>query len=274
MKVALLTCDDLSGYITDDEILVEAFRKKFPRTVLEEVSWSAPVDWSQYTCAVVRTTWDYTKRHKDFLEVMKKIDQSGCLLLNPFSILKWNSEKTYLKDLEREDIPVIKSLFLKEESGESLKEKIISWPQDKVVLKPVVGASADQIRVLTKKDFFTELSSLTLKKDWFVQPFMNEVNQGELSFIFFGNQLSHTVIKKPKPGDFRVHEEHGGSTEIYNPNEEEMKFAKEVVDSLSEELLYARVDALQTEEGLHLIELELVEPSLYLRKKQMLQICF
>ncbi len=116
MKYAFLTCDDLSGYVIDDDLAIGAFSNFFPEDDLDVISWSDTyTDWSEYDFAVIRTTWDYTNRLDEFLSVLKKIEDSGCTLLNPRSTVEWNSRKTYLKELSKKKIPVLTRIFLEEE---------------------------------------------------------------------------------------------------------------------------------------------------------------
>jgi hypothetical protein len=86
---------------------------------------------------------------------------------------------------------------------------------------------------------------------------------GEFSLFYFGGQYSHAVNKKPKPGDFRVQEEHGGIIQSITANEQLMQYGQFVMDQMGQELLYARVDLVQWEGQPAVMEVELIEPSLY-----------
>jgi glutathione synthase/RimK-type ligase-like ATP-grasp enzyme len=265
-KFAFLTCDDLTEFVVDDDFAFNEFERQMEDSTYELLSWSdKSVVWSDFDFAVIRTTWDYTKNIDYFLATLKKIEESGCKLLNPYSVVKWNSHKTYLKDLEEKGIDIIPSIFLERETIGSFQEKLRFLNSKKYVLKPTVGASADKIQVLDEEEVLKQFEQCTQLQDWFVQPFIEEVLEGEISYFFFGGEYSHAVKKTPKKGDFRVQEEHGGLITIHNANEEEKTNAKKVVSCLDQELLYARVDMLITENGAKLIELELIEPSLYFR---------
>lgn len=266
-KLALLTCDDLTGFVVDDDLLIDAFAKEAPEIKVETVSWSnTEVDWASYNFAIVRTTWDYTKRLTKFLGVMRSIEESGCALLNPYEILNWSSSKTYLKDIEARGIKIIPSLFLGCVDEIKFKETLSSWSGDKFVLKPVVGASADDIKVLDRAALIEEFKTLKNKAEWFIQPFIESVFTGEISCIYFNGKFSHALRKVPKENDFRVQEEHGSEIISYNPTALEMSFTDDVVEALTKDLLYSRVDFLETEDGPRLMELELIEPSFYFRK--------
>jgi len=265
-KYVFLTCDDLSEFVVDDDYAFKAFEKLMPNSTYDVVSWSSKnIDWSIYDFAVIRTTWDYTKNIEVFLEALKKNEKAGCKILNPCSVVEWNAKKTYLQDLESKGVEIIKSIFLDSEDEKSLKEKLESFECEKFVIKPVVGASADQIKILKLSEVGEHVKNLKNPSEWFIQPFIEEVLKGEISYFFFGGEYSHAVKKVPKVGDFRVQEEHGGEITSYNASSKEIGNAKNIVDSLEEKLLYARVDVLKTMTGDKLIELELIEPSLYFR---------
>lgn len=268
-KIAFLSCDDLTDFVVDDNLLYEELKSNHPEITFDVRSWSDPsVDWSNYQFAILRTTWDYTKKIKLFLETMEHIQNSGCQLLNPLSVIYWNSHKTYLKELSEKDIPVIESYFLQYESLDALNKTLLD--SKKYVLKPVVGASADQIQILSKSEILNFVSKLKSKSEdqlsqWFIQPFIEEVFLGEKSLFYVHSKFSHAVKKVPKQGDFRVQEEHGGLITPYQPLSEELAFAQQVLKALDPNLLYARIDFLQTSNGPKLIELELIEPSFYFR---------
>jgi glutathione synthase/RimK-type ligase-like ATP-grasp enzyme len=215
---------------------------------------------------VIRTTWDYTERLDEFLEALSKIEESGCKLLNPLRAVKWNVKKTYLKEVAQKGFPVIESIFLADENLASLTEKLNASESKEFVIKPVVGAGAQKIEILSREDLLEKLLDYDDWSGWFVQPFEKRVQtEGERSFMFFSEDFSHAVIKSPKKGDFRVQEEHGGATKLHEPGEREMELANKVLKAVPESLLYTRIDIMPTDEGPKVIEIELVEPSLYFR---------
>lgn len=265
-KYAFLTCDDLSEFVDDDKYAHDAFKEIMPDDELVVLPWSDKnVNWSDFDYAVIRTTWDYTKHLEEFLSVLTEIEESGCRLLNPKSIVEWNCRKTYLNDLKEEGVDIIDSIFLADEDLASFKDKIFNWPLVKLVLKPVVGASAYDIEIMSKEEMINRFEDIKANGEWFVQPFIEEVTEGELSYFFFNNEFSHAVKKVPKKGDFRVQEEYGSDISLHKPSESEISRAKDVIKNLGQNLLYSRIDMLNTKDGFKLIELELVEPSLYFR---------
>jgi len=265
-KYVFLTCDDLTEFVVDDEIAFKEFEKQMGDSTYEVKSWSdQTVDWSKYDYAIIRTTWDYTKNLELFLSILKKIEDSGCELLNPHKIIQWNAHKKYLKDLEEKGVKIIPSIYFEDETRSTLKNRLKMVQAEKYVLKPTVGASADKIEVIASEDVLERFEGIDKPEDWFLQPFIQEVFNGEISYFYFGGEYSHAVKKVPKDGDFRVQEEHGGLISLHKPDESEEQIARNVLNSIDEKLLYARVDMLHTGEGYKLIELELIEPSLYFR---------
>lgn len=264
MKIAFLSCDDLSSYVVDDNYLFDALKTEWPELQYEVLSWSdAKIDGSKFDVAVLRTTWDYTQNRDLFLRTLERIQSSGCIVLNPIEVIRWNSHKSYMKDLVKSGVAIIESYFLDEESIASLDQKLTE--DRNYVLKPIVGASAESIKVLPKSQLLQEILNLEKPSEWFVQPFMKEVLDGERSIFYFNSKFSHACKKVPKDGDFRVQEEHGGLITAYTPDEPELQFATSVLSAIGQNLLYARIDFLKTNLGPQLIELELIEPSLYFR---------
>lgn len=264
-NIVFLSCDDLSGYVVDDEFLFKAIEINWPELNYDVISWSKPdVDWSKYDVAVIRTTWDYTKRRSEFLAKLAKIEKQGCKVLNPISVIEWNSHKSYLKNLEAKNISIIKSYFLDQIQADDLSALL--QKDLKYVIKPIVGATAEHIQILNKLDMIDRVKNLQDPKNWFIQPYIEEILTGERSLFYFNSEFSHACLKVPKNGDFRVQEEHGGIISNYEPTIEDFNFAQKVLSAIDDNLLlYCRIDFLKTKLGPQLIELELIEPSLYFR---------
>jgi hypothetical protein len=97
-----------------------------------------------------------------------------------------------------------------------------------------------------------------------VQPFVPAIiEQGEYSLFYFADHYSHCILKTPKSGDFRVQEEHGGILQSITPSKELLTAAKKALQTIPEKVLYARIDLVQYQGEYQLMEIELIEPSLY-----------
>jgi hypothetical protein len=267
MKIAFLSIDDLSGYVSDDDLAFEPLKNL--GHLVEIVPWQKKnVDWKKYAGVVIRTTWDYQNNLKEFLAVLEYIE-SQTLLANPFEIAKWNSDKIYLKDLEKKGAKIVPTIWLDNEIDISqIQGWFDSLKSEEIVIKPRVSATAqDTFWLKQGKDYPQNLNKIFENRPSMVQPFMQAiVDEGEYSLFYFNGQYSHTILKTPKKEDFRVQEEHGGIIQGVKPSEDLLKAGEKVLNCVSSSLLYARVDFVRTKDNdFALMELELIEPSLYLR---------
>lgn len=267
MKIALLSIEDLSGFVADDELLVEPLRRL--GLVGEFVPWRAAVQWRDYDGVVIRTTWDYQHDLAAFLNVLQEIEMQT-RLANPLEIVRWNADKkTYLQDIETRGGKIIPTIW---NHGKIERRQVQEWFEqlqtDELVVKPTVGANAHDAFRLKRGAYPEELSTVFDKRFYMIQPFMRGiVEEGEFSLFYFNGKYSHTILKTPKAGDFRVQEEHGGLIQAAKPEADLLATGEKIVQYISPTPLYARVDFVRTDDGeFALVELELIEPSMYLRE--------
>ncbi len=234
---------------------------------VETISWRNPaIDWSQFACAIIRSTWDYQKDLPAFLDTLEEI-ASATWLLNPLPIVRWNADKTYLRDLQSRGARIVPTIW----SEEPIEPNdLIRWTDelqsDELVIKPTVSANADRTVRLSGDQFSPELASTFVGRSYMVQPFMRGIeDEGEFSLFYFNGEYSHAIVKKPKPQDFRVQEEHGGLIRPTSPSPDLLRAGEEALRLVGATLLYARVDFVCDGDAFALMELELIEPSLYLR---------
>ena len=228
---------------------------------LEPVCWDAPgMYWTDYVGVVIGTTWDYTDKYDLFFATLELIEAAGIPVFNPSSLVRWNSRKTYLQDLEAKDIAVIPTLWPENPDGETLKAAFDTLCSDDLVIKRQIGAGAEgQIR-LNRTD-----NPLDYPFQAMIQPFMPSIQEeGEYSFIMIDGEFSHALIKRARKGDYRIQSLYGGTEERVFPSQADKDAAENVLAVLDETPLYARVDMIRSETGnLLLMELELIEPYLY-----------
>ncbi|MBN8721286.1 MAG: hypothetical protein J0M03_00045 [Acidobacteria bacterium] len=270
MKIAFLSIEDLSGYVSDDNLAFEPLQNLGYQ--VDIVPWQqTAVDWKKYAAVIIRTTWDYQNHLETFLQVLKQIE-SQTLLANPFEIAKWNADKIYLNDLQEKGAKIVPTIWVN--SGFSLSQ-LQQWfkqlESDEIVIKPRVSATAQNTFWLKRskedQEDIENLNKIFENRPFMVQPFMKAiVDEGEYSLFYFNGEYSHAILKTPKTQDFRVQEEHGGIIQAIKPTSDLLKAGEEVLKHISRKLLYARVDFVRTENNeFALMELELIEPSLYLR---------
>ena len=268
IDVALATCAEFPQLPDDDHYLVKELAGRGVRS--KPVVWDAPgFDWSRARLCVLRATWDYSTRHREFLQWIDKV-AAATALWNPASVVKWNSHKSYLRDLAEAGIPVAPTVHLLTGSNADLAGLLRSNGWSDAVVKPAVsGTARATIRVSrhTPEEAQRHLDRLLAAEDTLVQEFMESVQiEGEVTVIFLDGRYSHAVRKRPKPGDFRVLEEWGGNTVPDTPSEEALALAEAAMAASPAETLYGRVDLHTGHDGKPLVsELELVEPELYFR---------
>ena len=270
-KCAFLTISDLSEFECYDHLLIEPMKSN--GLELSFLPWDEKdIDWNDYDYVIVRSTWDYQSRLNDFIGVLNKIENSDAMLINPIKAIKWNIKKSYLIDLEKRGVSIIPSIFQKEYDPEVIYDTFQKFDCDKIILKPVVGANASFTELIRRSDLKNsqeKLQSNYSNRPFIIQPFFESViTKGELSLIFFNNKLSHGISKIPKMGDFRVQEEHGGIISLVNRvNNNILDFCDKILTNLPEICFYARIDLLLENDFPFLMEVELIEPSLYFNLK-------
>ncbi|MDM7923983.1 MAG: hypothetical protein QUS14_16950, partial [Pyrinomonadaceae bacterium] len=253
-RCCFLSMDSLAGYVSDDELAVEPLRELGWQ--VETISWrDRNVNWSSFDAVVIRTTWDYQDSPEEFLETLGAIDRSGARLANPLSVVKWNLDKSYLRDLEHRGVRIVPTLWPivppTESSFERWKSELGS---DELIIKPTVSATAQDTFRLGRFDPL--LSESFASRTYMVQPFVSAiVDEGEYSLFLFNGVYSHTILKSPKSGDFRVQEEHGGLITAVEPEPELLETARSVNELVPEKMLYSRVDLVRTGLGLSLIHI-------------------
>lgn len=275
MRVAILRCERLPSFVTweigdvealfdDDRLLIEALRERGIEA--EPVVWSQDgVDWGAYDAAVVRSTWDYVDRPTRFVDVLTDIDRSACTLLNPLDAVRWNLDKRYLEDLERLGVAIVPVLRGLPSDADRLVASVAAagWPE--LVLKPAVGVGGSGVIRTAAAGLADVLHALPPDTEVMVQPFADAIiDEGELSFVFIGGEPSHVLRKRPASGDFRAHGIYGGTVERIDASGDDLAQVAAMLAGLPFDPLFARIDVVRLDGRLAILELELVEPLLYL----------
>jgi hypothetical protein len=225
-------------------------------------SWAEEGDLSAFALVLPLLVWGYPRAHHRWVEAVTRWEGQGVRLQNPASVLRWNADKRYLGGLEERGAPVVPTLFADRLTLETMEEARVRFGSDQLVAKPQVSSTAWQtIRWSPGKSLDGGPEGPAM-----VQPYLPAIEQsGEVSLIFFGGRFSHAISKRPQPGDFRVQPEFDGIIAAYQPAPDELAAAERILAAVEEDLLYARVDLVRGLSGApELIELELIEPDLYL----------
>ncbi|MGH8200754.1 MAG: ATP-grasp domain-containing protein [Steroidobacteraceae bacterium] len=236
--------------------------------------WDDPeVSWAHFRVAVLRSTWDYAERIVEFLAWAEQTAQLTTLV-NPPPVVRWNTDKHYLRELALAGVPTVPTQFV--EPGEHAPEALWRFLQQGTaewVVKPAVGAgSRDAARYSRGEDRLAAQHIgrlLDAGRSVLLQPYLAQVDlHGETALIYFAGRFSHAIRKGPllrrgaAPTDALFAEE---QITARMPAAEELQVAAQVLAALPFAApLYARVDLIRSEDGVPcLLELELTEPSLF-----------
>ena len=267
-RCAFLSYDGAQRGTVDDRLAIPPLESRGWR--VDVVSWRAAVAWNAYDAVVIRSTWDYHRSPETFLEVLAEIDRSGARLLNPLAIVRWNARKIYLRELDRLGITTVPTVWRERLGAGDMASVFEELAADDIIVKPVVSASAEGTERIDRRAPVTRVRHIEAQfgtRPVMAQPVARAIfDEGEFSLIYLGGAYSHAVRKTPRLGDFRVQEEHGGTIWPAEPEATLRMAGDAVLAALPEKPLYARVDFVRANDaaGWWLMELELIEPALYL----------
>ena len=265
-KCVFLSMDNLQDFECYDDLLIEPMAKAGWQ--VDEISWHRnDVPWSDYDVVIIRSPWDYQDDPDTFLNILENIS-GQTRLENNLDIVKWNINKTYLIDLDFSGVNIVPTLWGENLTKGNLLPAYKRLNVNEIIIKPVTGANADFTFRLNKDSVIareSELIETFRNKSYMIQPFMSHIiSEGEYSLFYFNGNYSHCILKKPKEQDFRVQEEHGGVLRTVKPEPALAEMAQKAINAIGHNLLYARVDFVRTDiNDFALMELELIEPSLY-----------
>ena len=236
----------------------------------EIVDWrSAGTDFSKFDVIVLRSCWDYHLRVAEFIRWLQQVAQTKPVL-NPIDTVLWNHNKFYLREVATLGIEIVPTIFVTHAKALGAEEAttIQSWKSKNIVVKPAISASAHNTRLMDGAPWSADQEAIRIMKGPFLmQPFIPEIqDQGEISFVYIDGRFSHAALKRPAAGDFRVQKEHGGSAELFMPTLDLLKQTDGIVATVPQvrDSLYCRIDAVVRDGKLVLMELELIEPELFL----------
>lgn len=271
--LALATCSEFPDLSPDDRLLLTALHQR--GTAAAPAVWSdATLEWESFDGVVIRSCWDYHLRVAEFLAWLDRLERSAVPVLNPAALVRWNSAKTYLRDLGSRGVATIPTRWVERGEGTTLRSVLAEEGWEHAVVKPAVSASAHGTwrtsAARTLEDEARFRASVNTGST-LVQRFEETVlTDGEWSMIFLDGEYSHAVRKRPRDGDFRVQSEHGGSFLVERPPAHAIRagaVALAAAEDFGGASAYARVDGCIVDGAYVLMELELIEPLLYLETR-------
>lgn len=273
-RIALVSVAAARDLDEDLAPLLDALRAT--GTITEVVDWdNASVNWSQFNLVLLRSTWDYTQRLPEFLDWVTRVS-TQTRLLNPASVIRWNTDKHYLAELAAANVPVVASTFIEtDQSADARLRRFLDANEAKeFVVKPTVGAGSRDAQRYGREEFAAAQSHiqrlLDTQRSVLLQPYLNRVDaHGETALIFFNGVFSHAIRKGAllRRGEGPTRALFAAEHIVARmPSDDELELAARTLKAMpfDQPLLYARVDLIHADDGSpRVLELELTEPSLF-----------
>ncbi|MBN2638329.1 MAG: hypothetical protein JXR65_04510 [Bacteroidales bacterium] len=269
MTIAILTTREMPDLMPYDQEVMDRLRKQ--KLVCDVLFWEdllgvEPESLQKYQLIVFRTVWNYYKNAERFRILLDVLKASGVPTANPLDIISWNMEKGYLKTLMEEGYDVIPTVFCYNDPEVAFAGvQNMNW--EKMVLKPMISGGSYHTFVLNADDRITfdqYIKEYYQNRPFMLQEFLPAIAEGEVSTLTFANGFTYSVTKVPKPGDYRVQFQHGGQYRAHETPEELLQIANRLFVRHGRRTLYQRLDGVWHNGKFLIMEVELLEPDLYL----------
>jgi glutathione synthase/RimK-type ligase-like ATP-grasp enzyme len=265
-RICFVTCRTWPEISESDRLVQRALEAR--GAAVEGRAWNAPgAAWGDFDAIVLRSNWDYHFEPVAFLDWLDRLERTGARIWNPPALVRWNLSKAYLLELAAAGVPTVPTVILEDETRAGLEAVMAARGWRRIVLKPVVSASAHDARLVsaaTMDDAVAALASGGTRRPALVQPFVEEIQtRGEWSLVFIDGGLTHAVLKRPAAGEFRVQPRLGGTVEALAPPDGARAVARAALAALPGAPLSARIDGVETAPGFLIMEIEVNEPGLF-----------
>ena len=260
----------MPGPDLETPLLAEALRRE--GVAAEIAVWREPRDWGRASLVLLRTPWDYPGHLQEFLAWTSQVAAVTRLRNGP-DVVRWNLHKGYLLDLQARGVPIVPTRLVRR--GERVDAERAIAGAARQFLRARAGGKARRRHQCGRRacgpkraadGLADHLSGLLGRGDALIQPFVPSVlDAGELSLVFLGGEFSHAVRKTPRHGDYRVQDNHGGTAAPCTPGARELSTARAALAIAPGKTTYARVDMVYLDDEPAVMELELIEPELFLR---------
>jgi glutathione synthase/RimK-type ligase-like ATP-grasp enzyme len=231
-------------------------------------SWIMPGELSGFSLIMPMIAWGYQRDCPRWSALLDTLEAGSLPVINPISVLRWNTDKVYLTELAKAGVATVPTRMTMALSDADLVSARTAFSTDTLVIKPPISGGADGTFRLTAND---TTPNKVAGQRMMIQPYLPSIAaEGEYSLFYFDGLFSHAIIKRPAKDDFRVQDQFGGYEEAVQAPDDAKKLANAALRvtghvTKTGPLAYARVDMLRDAEGVfRLMELELIEPSLFL----------
>jgi glutathione synthase/RimK-type ligase-like ATP-grasp enzyme len=265
VRIVLATCRSKPALTSSDALLAAELERAGVTVVA--APWDTITPAGEYPATVcLRSTWDYHRRWTEFRAWVAGFDDRHPRLWNPAETVLWNADKLYLRDLGAAGIALPRTQWFEPGERPEVEAILRQWSLARAVLKPRISATAFGTYLISAGRELSDEEWKPLETSGgLIQAFVPEVeSQGEMSLVYVDGAFSHAVRKRPADGDYRVQRDFGGTVEGVAPPRGVRDFGGAVLAAVSRPWLYARVDLVETDRGPVLMELELIEPDLFL----------
>ncbi len=252
MTIGLVTYNDLRTVPKSHVPLLEAGKRQGISII--PAPWDNPaIDWTRFNGLIAFCCWNYYHNYASFLSWLAYLESINASIINPIKTLRWNSHKQYLLDLEQRGVNIIPTILVKRETTMDIDMWFEAFNNDHLVIKPAVSAGGNQIVHLLKYHHANKNKVIAMlqKGDILIQPYIEEINHEERSFIFLGNEWSHAIINRH------------GRKKRYTPSDQELSEAHHLLSLIPYDHVYARIDGAIINDTFSVSEVELLEPDLY-----------
>jgi glutathione synthase/RimK-type ligase-like ATP-grasp enzyme len=265
-RLCFVTCRTWPEISESDRLVQRALEAR--GAAVEARPWNdLGAAWGGFDAIVLRSNWDYHFEPDAVLGWLDRLEQDGARVFNPPALVRWNLTKAYLLELARAGVPTVATVILEDESRRGLETLMAARAWRRVVMKPVISASAHDTRLVsaaTMDEAVDALASGAMRRPVLVQPFVEEIQtRGEWSLIFIETEMTHAVLKRPAAGEFRVQPRLGGTVETPPPPDGIQAVARAALAALPAPPVYARIDGVETAAGFQIMEVEVNEPGLF-----------
>jgi glutathione synthase/RimK-type ligase-like ATP-grasp enzyme len=262
-RICFVTCRTWPEISESDRLAQRALEARGD-TVLAR-AWNDPAAaFTGFDAVVLRSNWDYHLDPAGFLHWLDRRERDGARVFNPPALVRWNLTKGYLLELAGAGVPTVPTAIVARPGRAELLALMEARRWDRIVMKPLIGASAHDTRLITADTLDAALAPGAGGRPAVVQPFVEAIRTaGEWSLIFIDGQETHAVLKRPAAGDFRVQPRLGGTARAGTPPGPVRAAARAALRALPAAPLYARVDGVETGEGFLIMEVEVNEPGLF-----------
>jgi hypothetical protein len=263
-RLALATSWKYPNLAEDDRLLLDPLARHGIEA--QPAIWNDPAfDWSTCAAVVLRSCWDYHLQPEKFLSWIAQLESAHIPVFNPAPLIRWNANKSYLRDLDAKGIAIVPTVWPEDNIDLLDTMRTAGWHE--AVIKPRISATAYRTQLVTTQDAVAAqpvFEDLRRGPGVMLQKFMDAIiTVGEWSLMFFGGTFSHAILKRPKYGDFRVQNDFGGTARLADPPPYVLASATRALQVV-DPTLYARVDGIVDNDRFLLMELELIEPMLFL----------